>query len=431
MRNLHNLLAAAAVTMTVAANAADTTAPSAADSTAFVPERVIVVSGNPDNVNRGVVAVLYDSNDFAFHDPSAPRFLFLDRKGKIALGIGGYVYGTASYDFAGVSQTGSDFVPSAIPAPADPAKRGSLQFTAAHSTVFLQLAGHSEKFGTYSAYIQTNFTGSDSYELKLKQAYFRVGYVTLGLARSVFADAAGIATVDTQGPNGLIDAKNILVSYTPQVSRHFRLGISVEQPKATYTLSSTTASIAQRVPDIPAFVEYDWGKSNHIRLSGLLRNLSYRDLASGKNRIATGYGVQISGISDLGGGVSLYVDGSFGRGIGAYINDLAGRDYDLIPDPDKPGRLRAPRTFAYAAGLNYNFCANGFATVAWGQARLYDQGAMAADTYRRGSYLSVNAFYTIFSDCLLGLEYARGWRYNIDGSHGTANRIMAALRYSF
>ena len=44
------------------------------------------------------------------HEPQAPRFLLTDRKGKFALGIGGYVRATAEYDFGGIVDN-IDFIP--------------------------------------------------------------------------------------------------------------------------------------------------------------------------------------------------------------------------------------------------------------------------------------------------------------------------------
>lgn len=433
MLSKKTILSSATALAAVAAFAQTNATPAATNDHGLVPERVIIVSGDPRKIHKGIVAVLYDSNDFSFHDPSAPRFLFLDRKGKIALGIGGHIYGTVAYDFAGVARSGADFDPVAIPVPADPAQRSALGFSASHSTVFLQLAGHSDRLGTYSAFIQTNFTGggTDKHELELKQAYFRVGYVTVGLANSTFADPAGVPTVDTQGPNGAVSMKNIHISYTPQITPAIRLGIAAEQPRTSITVGQSAATIAQRVPDIPAFIQYGWAADSHIRLSGILRNLSYRDLIAGKNRITTGYGLQLSADAAIGSRLRIYADASFGRGIGEYINDLASQGVDLIPDPDKPGQLRAPRTFAYAAGLTFNYCRSGFATLAWSQCRLYDRQGLDPDTYRRGSYLSVNLFQTIFPDCLIGLEYARGWRCDSSPLHASANRIMAAIRYSF
>ena len=109
------------ITLTVAAAAAvAVSAQNPANEESRIPQRVVVVSGDTSKMKPEVVAVIYDSNDIKFHDPSAPRFLFLDRQGKIAFGVGGYIYATAAYNFAGSERTGSDFIPSQLPTPADP-----------------------------------------------------------------------------------------------------------------------------------------------------------------------------------------------------------------------------------------------------------------------------------------------------------------------
>lgn len=48
----------------------------------------MIATGSADN-NKELVAILYDSSELHFSDPSASRFLFLDRKRRVALGIGG------------------------------------------------------------------------------------------------------------------------------------------------------------------------------------------------------------------------------------------------------------------------------------------------------------------------------------------------------
>ena len=67
-----------------------------------IPERVLILSG--DSTTPGAaehIAVLYSREGLSFNDPGAPRFLFFDRQGKVALGIGGYVKASAMYDFNG------------------------------------------------------------------------------------------------------------------------------------------------------------------------------------------------------------------------------------------------------------------------------------------------------------------------------------------
>lgn len=422
MKKLTTLLLTAAALTPCASAVAPNSLPACA-----IPERVVVLSGDSSMAKPHVMAVLYDTSDFHFHDASAPRFLFLDRKGKVALGIGGYVYGTVGYDFAGVSNTGADFIPFDIPAPSDPARRSELQFTANQSTLFLQLAGHSDRFGTYSAYVQANFTGSG---FNLKAAYFKVGNLKAGLDLTTFMDPASLPTVETQGPAGGVFNRTLQVSYTPRVSSRWRLGVAAEMPDCSPTLTDRTAKIAQRVPDIPVYAQYSWSNASHVRASAILRNLSYRDLADGRNRLATGWGVQLSSLASIAGGLSAYGDFTYGHGIGAYIHDLWGNGFDLTP-ASTPGRLTTPATFAYATGLRYDFTRKFFATALWSQVRVYGSENMAADSFRRSSYFSVNAFYTVFPDCQVSLAYMRGYRLNQDRTSGSANRLMAAVRYSF
>ena len=427
--SLLSLLLAAALSLTAASAAPQQT------EVREIPERVVVVSGDSSKLHKDIVAIIFSPADIHFHDPSAPRFLFLDRKGKIAFGIGGNIYATAAYNFAGSSSTGSDFIPSTLPVPANPDQRAALQFTARHSTIFFQLAGHAGRLGTFSAYIQTDFTGGSgsSRHLTLVQAYVKIGDVTAGLARSTFVDAASIPTVDTRGPAGINDAKNVLVQYSPQFSSGWSGAISLEASPAGISNGLHTRTISQRVPDLPVYVKFAWGNSgNHVRLSAILRNLCYRDALTGRRRYTTGYGVSFSSYTALGAGFGLYSIATFGQGIGSYVADTKNLNYDLIPSARNAGRLFAPRIFAHAAGLRYDFSPRVFATAAWGQVTLYDRGALdGSTTYRTGKYFSVNAFYNLFENCLLGLEYARGSRRNFDGSVGTGNRIMTAVRYSF
>lgn len=401
-----------------------------------IPDRVVVLSGDASNAHQRVLAVLYEpSTDVRFHDPSAPRFLFLDRKGKIALGIGGYVYATVGYDFCGTSPAGSDFTPYAIPVPPDPAQRQALQFSANTSTVFLQLAGHSERFGAYSAFIQTDFTG-DSYALKLKQAYFRIGYLTAGLTHTLFADGSTPGTVDTQGPCGVADRRNVLLSYTPRLSDRWSAGISAEAPAvgiAPSVSEDVAETVAQRVPDIPVFVQYGWGSDGgHVRAAALMRNMVYRDHVAARNRFVAGYGVQLSTLAPLGRtAVALYADVTYGRGIASYIADTKGRNCDLIPRMGEPGRLMAPRSFAYAVGLQYKPTGRLLLTALWSQNTMPDREGLQASGYRSGNYLSVNGFYEVFDNCTLGLAYDLGRREDFGGATGYANRVMLAAKYAF
>lgn len=438
MNRLERLFAVTAA-VSVMAPAANALQPKQYPDTVMIPERAIVVSGNQNN-SGPLMAILYDTSDMHFTEPTAPRFLFLDREGKVAFGIGGYIKGTLQYDFDGSIDDGASFVTYDIPVPGNPAQRNKFYGNANHSTIFLQLVGRSKKFGFYQMYIQTNFSGNGTtgYGLKLKQAWLKVGYVTAGLANSTFVDvAAGTPVIEDQGPSGEVITKNILVRYTPRFNDHFSGAIGIEVPSASLSISTPEGEspmvekINQRFPDIPIYVQYEWGGgASHVRLSGLFRNLSYRNLVKGQNAFHPGWAVQLSGKISATKDLTLFYQGAYGAGYGAYVNDLEGFGFDLVQS-STPGKMTAPRMTNFELGVRYNFSPSVFAAAAYSQARILKQGTLASDAYRYSQYLSVSGFWDIVPDLRVGLSYIRGQRTNFDHSHGHANSLMGLLQYNF
>ena len=74
-------------------------------------QKVVVEDNEPNSVmfvtidkaGNEIIRIMNESQSPRFHEPKAPRFLLTDRKGKFALGIGGYVKLAAEYDFGGIS----------------------------------------------------------------------------------------------------------------------------------------------------------------------------------------------------------------------------------------------------------------------------------------------------------------------------------------
>lgn len=398
--------------------------------TLLIPQRAIVLSGEITPENKDQVAILYSREDLSYNDPGAPRFLFLDREGRGALGIGGAVNAVAMYDMNGAIDN-EGFVTYDIPTPASPAMRNRFGADATNTSIFLKLVTKQTRIGRVTVYVQTNFTGNNgNYGLKLKQAYVSVGGFLIGKGRSTFADAAAEApTVDNEGPSGQVGAKNMMFQYKTPSYKGLSGAISVELPEADYTLAPQTDAISQRFPDIPLYVQYAWGGNSHIRASALLRELSYRDLLNGKNHFATGWGVQFSSVANIGAGMELFGHATYGHGIAAYVNDLGGNGYDLVPDGT--GKLQAPGTFAWTAGLSYQPIKPLLLSACYSQARAYDLGYMAADSYRYGQYAAFTAFYNVGPDLQFGLEYLWGRRNDIGGTSGHANRLEASIQYNF
>lgn len=397
------------------------------------PARVILLWGETPP-NDELMAMFYDTRLLHFQDPRAPRFLLIDRKGRAALGIGGYVKATASYDFDGALPN-RDFVTYDIPVPRNPAERNQYQMDVSTTRLFLKLVGANSVLGKYTVYVESDFRGGQDYGFRLRQAYVNARGFLVGQTWSTFVDpAAAPPTIDYEGPNGMTSVRNVMLRYTLDLSKHWQVALAAEAPSVTYTLSDgNNMAIRQRMPDIPFYVQYGWNEgNNHIRVSGLIRGLSYRDLMASRNKSVLGWAVQLSGLANITPKVMLYYQGVYGRGYDRYLNGLNGKGFDLIPDPDNQGKLYAPETLGYMAGIRYSFSQKFFISASYSQSRLYSKtGSLSENSYRYAQYIVGNAFYNLTPDCSIGLEYLYGRRSNINREDGQANRINAMIQYNF
>ena len=406
----------------------------AQDPLVIVTRPVIIQTDSEQPGDSEVIRKMYEQNGRHFQDPRAPRFLFIDRTGKVALGIGGYVKGTVSADMDGISNS-LDFVTSEIPVPTQPATRNQYQMDASTSRLFLKLVGANTSVGDFTVYVETDFRGKDNhqYDLRLRQAYIQFGGWKFGRARSTFDDgAAGPPTIDFEGPSGSISKKNTLIQYTHPFGKHWSTAVSIESPSQSYTVDKgASEAIKQRIPDIPSYIQYAWGGGkSHIRLSNLFRALSYRNLKTAENKYAIGWASQLSGVITASPQWTFYYQAAYGFGYADYLNDLGGSGFDLIPDGDS-GKLIPPVAMGLVGGIQYNFSKNFFVSASYSQCRLYDQASMAKDTYKYAQYVVGNAFYVPFSNCMVGLEYLYGNRHNINDVSGSAHRINAMIQYHF
>ncbi|MDE6126096.1 MAG: porin [Muribaculaceae bacterium] len=403
------------------------------------PQRAIILSGDSAHVRREVMTVMYDTQELHFQDPGIPRFLLIDREGTAALGIGGAVEGVFSYDFRG-SVPDAGFTTFDIPVPADKAERERMQGSANHSALFIKFV-KSTRLGPLVAYAEANFTGTNNgYGFKVQQAYVSLGNVTAGKMRSTFVDAtACMPTIDYQGPSGATGGKPMLLRYRLLRPNGLSWAVSAEMPDVSGQYDDVygmgvpvTAAVGARLPDIPAYVQYGWGDGkSHVRFSAVFRDIAYRDLLSGKNRFAPGWGVQLSGVAEATDLLTFYYQGLYGKGVGTWLNDLSGFGYDLVPSTDDAGKMRTPRSLGVVAGAQVNITKNFFISGGYSFCRLYDQGRLPDTTYKRGNYAVVNAFYTPIPDLMVGVEYIHGSRKNVNNEHDQANRLNAMLKYSF
>ncbi len=86
-------------------------------------------------------------------------------------------------------------------------------------------------------------------------------------------------------------------------------------------------------------------RTAHIRLSGILRTLPYRNLIQAENHtVVMGWGAMLSSVARPTNSLSTYATVNYGRGYSGLGTDLMMGNYDLVGRHIKTGRTIWPDT---------------------------------------------------------------------------------------
>lgn len=374
----------------------------------------------------------YEDQFRHFQDPLAPYFLFLSKDSKLAMGIGGCVRMRGYFDWGGALPS-PGFAPYLIPMEKDPLKKRNLGTTPAGTALFFRVIGRNKLLGEYQVYIEANFNGYQARDFHLKKAYASINDWTFGYTNSTFSDPTALPpTVDASGPNAKMSATSVLIRWLHKLPKGFSVAASVESPSDQIeVIPELTARVNQYIPDVAAFLQYDWQNSSHIRLSAIYRSLPYRNLLSGKNHNKSGYGVQLSTLFRPFYAMTLYGCMNGGHGYGSLGGDWLMGAYDLVADPAKPGQLYAPLCYGGYIGLQYNFTPMIFASATFGGTRYAPRHEIASDQYKQGLYMAANVFWYLTPRISCAVEFDLGRRMNFSGETAWARRLGAFVSFSF
>lgn len=400
--------------------------------------KLFVNNPNGGHVNedsaRMLIATFYANQFRHFQDPQAPYFMFMSRDSKMALGIGGLLKLKAWFDWDGAVEH-QDFAPYFITIPRDPANDHALKATPSGSAFFFTLLGQNTSLGNYMGYIQANFDGYDHINCKLDKAYFTVNNWTVGLANSTFSDPAAEPPMVDGGTSGKMSRSNMLVRYVQTMGKekHWTVAASLEFPSSNIDADNVlTKKSNDWLPDMVAMGQYAWDHGlSHVRLAGLVRSLSYRDMVLGKNHTLPGWGVHLSGVFSTPSPVTLYVMSSIGQGHGTYNGDLSKGSFDLIDNPQEPGKMYAPFAWSGVLGFKYQWSPSVFSTLCVSELRYLPRHEVGPETYKYGLYGGANVFWSLTPRVMLGGEYLISKRMNHNGMHGIAQRVDAVFQVSF
>ncbi len=376
----------------------------------------------------------------AFKDPAAPRFIFFDDNKNFLFGIGGYVQMNAAYDFNGLPDYNS-FITSQI-APNGEQSGASYGMTLEQSTLFFKLLGNT-RAGRLVSYIEMQFEGPDNTP-KLQQALVQFKGLTAGKAWSTFGDMTSVpATIDQEGPGSAIEVRQPMIRYTVPFSARFQASLALEYAKPSYTTGNHAKSIRQKIPDIPLNIRYTLKNNGHLQTAAILRNISYGNAVTDKDKIRTGeglsdglrsqvlLGVTGSGNIPLNKNNRFMFQGVYGQGIAHYIQDISALGYDLIPGNHTERKLIAPTVWSVFGAIQHNWNPRLYSSLIYSYTRMQTRKTLAATDYKYAQYAAANLLWMFTEFGTTGIEYEYGRRTNFDSRYGNGNRINIMVQYRF
>ncbi|MCH5229896.1 MAG: hypothetical protein J1F12_07895 [Muribaculaceae bacterium] len=392
-----------------------------------------------------VMEAFMENSPADYRVPNSPRFAIVGKNEKFYLGFGGYVKGTMSFDWGSPIDNYNEFIVSQIPMPGQqkPGNKGQFGLSAQQSDLYLNLVALPNDKNKVGFYLNFIFLGN-GYLPEVRQAYVTWRGFELGYGFSLFTDlAADPSTIDYEGPNSFTVDINAKFDYRHTFGKYFGIGIGAELPMASYINGTHTSTVTQRIPDIPMYLQWDWGNNNRIRLSALLRNMQYRSNGwDGKTQNLAGGGIQLTGNFNICNKLIGYYQATVGKGMTSYFEDVTGDGYDMAPCPTDPSKLQTVKAWGGYLGLQYNWSSKVYSNLIYSHLRLYTPNYGTAGTfdgdsapwasqYKYGQYAVANVFYNITDTFSWALEYIWGRRVDMNCAQAHDNRIQTMLQVTF
>lgn len=387
----------------------------------------------------------------------APNFAVKSTNGNFIMAVGGMINPIMGYDIGNnlysQGDAGISFVTSAIPVPAQKGKKGDFYINPINGFVDLSIVGLKGTKNQITGYAKIGTDGVTP-GILLQRAYISWRNWTAGQKLTLAQDAYACQppTIDPEGPSGCVSNVAYEIAYQSPSYKGFSWAAALDMP--TFYSSNgyyrgkdypiydgkqvaNYADAEQLIPDIPAWIQYQGTNMwNRVRLTGILRNFAYRDLLTGKVRYTQGWGAMLSGNLQPAKPIILYYQLAYGKGIGAYLQDIAGKPLSFIPKDDAPGKMEATPMMGANIGITYNVNSKLQFNAMFSESRIWDVETYAnslpeSQNYKYALYGAVNCFYNITPYLQWGVEYLWGHRqtWNIGGAHD--NRIQTQLAFSF
>jgi hypothetical protein len=287
--------------------------------------------------------------------------------------------------------------------------------------------------GSPSFVYNNDFFGSGGgMAYRLKQLYGTIYNVTAGFTFSVWEDPdIWPDTVDFEGPNSVIFARQPTVRYMQKLSDKWHLNLGIQQPGSEIDTTNTDATGVNHLPDVGFNVRWEDSARGHIHLAGMFRQLGANSPTLGE-QTTTGWGINAAAGLNVFERDSIQLQVTYGEGIFRWANDnfsyggFAGGDAAF----DAYGKLQALEYTAFLFGYTHHWSDEWRSTVSAGHLHLSSEASQSGAAYHETTYASANAVWQMRKRLSLGFELLYGEKVQKDNQSGDVWRFQTAMVYS-
>ena len=288
--------------------------------------------------------------------------------------------------------------------------------------------------GNFRFYYKNDFFGSGSgMAYRLQQLYGQFYNITAGFTYSIFEDPdAWPDTVDFEGPNAVIFARQPTVRYMIPLSEQWQVNVGLQQPSSDIdTTGQPNATPANHAPDGGANIRWENSKVGHVQIATIFRALGANNPTFG-NQTVFGWGINLAGNLNVFDKDAIQAQLTYGKGVFHFINDnftytgFAGGDAAY----NGSGSLRPLGCFAPTLGYTHHWCDAFRSTVTGGYVNLQNEQLQSPSAYHQTVYSSLNLVWQMRSHLSVGVETLYGYKRDFSGANGNVWRFQTGLVYS-
>lgn len=326
------------------------------------------------------------------------------------------------------------FVTATIPT-APPAQGQGAQFnvTAQASQVSVDVRAP-DLPGNLRFFYQNDFFGSGGGVMpyRLKQLYGQFYNVTAGFTFSIFEDPdVWPDTVDYEGPNSLIFARQATVRYQLPLSDEWYLNFGLQQPNTGVDNSDNDATPVNHAPDGGANIRWENEKWGHVQFATIFRCLGADSVTNGNQKVF-GWGLNLSTSLNTFGKDTMQGQFTYGQGIFTFCNDnftYPGFNGGDVAYNDG-GQLQSITYLAPMLGYTHYWSEKFSSTATSGYVEMLNTEGQGPAAYHQTYYGSVNLVWQVRKRLSVGMEALYGYKQDKNGANGDVWRWQVGLVYS-